>query len=251
MLQNHMFNVRNIMFCPDYFETKSQELSDEIMIPFHRFNDLMEEFEDEVLYITVRNKRCDLVYLATLGAPHEGDANVIYMPQWMMDALGLSEDVCGPVELERTDSVEIRMIPVVTRIVLRDPCIAADIRDAVEKAIVNLHSIQEGMEIPIWINDMEMLVYIQTVEPAALSRIVTGEVEFVLHSEPVVPPMIDTSDDEPCVSNVPSVPRASSLPSEHGWNDPTAPTAPTAPTTALVNDMTVEEIRQARLRRFQ
>ena len=184
MTTDLMFSAHNIFYCPDYLETKSQELCDEIMVPMHYFHKLMGEFDqEEVLYITVRNTVNTVTYLATMGVPHEGDPRIVYIPQWMMNALGVTESTAYCIELEKTNNAE--FIPIATKIVLRDPHIEVgidiDVCELVEKAMVNLHSIQQGIELPIWVLDMEVMVYIERVDPGSISRIIAGdvEVEFV------------------------------------------------------------------------
>jgi len=232
MQGTQMFCAHNIFYCSDYLETKSQELCDEIMVPMHYFHTLMSEFDqEEVLYITVRNTVNTLTYLATIGVPHEGDEHTVYMPQWMMDALGVTETTVECIELEKTSGVG--LIPVATKIVLREPAVEIDdsinVCELVEKAMVNLHSIQQGMELPIWVLDMEVSVYIERVEPGAVSRIIAGEVEVEFTATTnatatmnanAMPSPIYIPDDHLMEDSyaVPSVPRASSLPIVNAWD---------------------------------
>ena len=246
-----MFCAHNIFYCPDYLETKSQELCDEIMVPMHYFHTLIGEFNnEEVLYITVRNTVNTATYLATMGVPHESDPHTVYMPLWMMNALGVTDTTLGCIELEKTVGVE--FIPVATKIVLRDPQVEeVDVCELVENAMVNLHSIQQGVELPIWVEDMERMVYIERIEPGAVSRIIAGdvEVEFVMPSitpsitpsavPSAVPSAIDI-DSEPIIGripSVPSVPRASSLLIANAWD-------------YYEGEERQKYIREARLKRF-
>ena len=90
-------------------------------------------------------------------------------------------------------------MPVASNIIIKplDPlAFANDLIDCFEKALVNLHSIEEHITIPVQIDDgIVIFAYIEKVEPAPLARIVSGEVnvEF-LHDFAEIPmdlPMID------------------------------------------------------------
>ena len=178
MLPPGTFCARDIIFCPDYYETKSQELFDEIIVPTYCFNEMIEQFEDgEVLYITLYNMRNGKSYMVTLGSPHNDDPSVIFVPQWILDAMEYTE---GPVRMDVMDRMEVMDIPAARKIVIAPQDSYAfdiDLRECIERTIVNLHSIQEGCLLPFVDGDVVMVARIQKVEPMTISRIVMGEVE--------------------------------------------------------------------------
>ena len=177
-----MFIARNIIFYPGYSEDNIHELSDEIMIPSFHLNKLMDRFQDnEPLLITMTNIDTDLKSLVAIGQPHSYDKNTIFVPQWILDSIchsGISDNV---ITLEKTDATD---IPVATKITIKplDPvAFELDTSACFEKAMMNLHSIKKNSIIPIIIPELgsafTLYAHIEDVEPAALSRIVNGEVE--------------------------------------------------------------------------
>ena len=51
-----MFIARSLVFYPGYFDDNCQELSDEIILPSHTMNNLMERFDDgEMLYLNMKS----------------------------------------------------------------------------------------------------------------------------------------------------------------------------------------------------
>jgi hypothetical protein len=158
----------------------------------------MEDFEDEsVLYVTLTNTYNEKKYLVTLGAPHQQDEKMIFVPAWILDLLQYNPlEEMEYLTIEKTESIE---LPVAANIIIKplDPlAFANDLIDCFEKALVNLHSIEEHITIPVQLDDgIIIFAYIEKVEPAPLARIVSGEVnvEF-LHDFAEIPmdlPMID------------------------------------------------------------
>lgn len=191
-----MFTAKSLLFYPDDIQITG--LSDEIILPSAHFMELLETFHDEtVLYVTLTNPHNQLRYLATIGLSHDHDLNTVYMPLWIMDQMQLIEGD-NTIIVEKADVMD---LPVATRIVIKplEPFTGADLRSCVEEALMNLHSIQEGMTIPVCINESWIiLVYLETVEPAALSRIVSGEVdvEFMEEEEVDLPKPIALTAEE-------------------------------------------------------
>jgi hypothetical protein len=177
-----MFIARSLVFYPGYFDDNCQELSDEIILPSHTMNNLMERFDDgEMLYLNMTNIQINQSYLVAIGAAHTYDKNTIFAPQWILEQIGCT-GVCDTViQLTKADMSD---VPPVTKIIIKplDPlAFEVDTRECFEKMLMNLHSIKEGITIQFATaelgKDYKMYAYIDKVEPAAISRIVEGEVE--------------------------------------------------------------------------
>ena len=244
MQHNHMFKADDIMYCSEYFETKSQELSDEIIIPTYYFNELMEQFQDQdVLFVTLYNTQTHKSYMVTLGSAHNGDPSFIFIPQWILTILEYTD---GLIRVDIMNHLKQLNIPIATKITITPHDIYAfdiDIRQCVERTIMNLHSIQQDSVLPITHVDIELMIYIQSVEPAPMSRIVVGEVEVEFINMFNTPPQIPSPLEIPVESIVhdpsaPSVPRASSLPNIHTWD-------------SQEGEDLQRIIREARMKRFQ
>ena len=165
------------------------ELSDQIIVNHRVFNQLLQEFDNEsVLFMNLINKTTQVSYLVTLGSPHNDDENIVFIPEWIMDYLGCSYTSGPEFYLEKATMD----LPVANKI--RIKIINKDLLDGdmdvcpyFERALMNLHSIQEGLTLPIYMEECNenILAYIDTVEPVVCSRIVTGdvEVEFISITE--------------------------------------------------------------------
>ena len=241
MSSNIIFSARNILFCADYFESKEQSLIDEIIVPTYYFNELIEQFDNqEVLYINLYNIVNGKSYMVTLGMAHNSDPSIIFVPQWILDNIDYTD---GSIQIEVVniaDLMEGDITPIATKIIITPRDIYAfdiDIRNCVENALMNLHSIREGCVIPIIDGDVEILIYIQKVEPAPLSLIVTGEIEVEFVNEfskefskeqPIIPDIIPEQIGQlEQSSNIPlytpiyqpvTIPRASSIDIIQAWD---------------------------------
>jgi len=163
------------------------ELSDEIHLPLHAFRALVDAFEDEsVLFVRLIHgqKNC----MVTLGTPHQDGEDMIYVPQWLLDHLQYRDWTVPTLFVEKVIPEFIEDMPVATTIIIKplDPiAFDVDLIACFERALVNLHSIEEHMTIPVYLpygnEDIMTFAYIEQVEPAPLSRISQGEVhvEFV------------------------------------------------------------------------
>jgi len=173
-----MFIAQSLLYYHDYKE--EVELSDQIIVPLSLFHRLIREFENEsVLYVNLIHTEYNLHHLVTITAAHDDNAHTIYVPDWILDLLGRSEQ---PIfQIEKADVLD---LPVATNLIIKplDPSVFdIDLTTYVEQAFMNLHSIQQNITIPIQIMDHTVYLYIEQVEPAPLSRIVQGEVtvEFI------------------------------------------------------------------------
>lgn len=204
-----MFIAKSLTFYPDWNENYT-ELSDEIIIPSYHLNRFMENFEDnEMLYVNVTNTETNQSHLVAIGSPHNYDKNTIFIPQWICDIIGCSGSCDSVIIIEKATVTD---IPPATKIVIKplDP-VAFEIntQECFEQAFMNLHSIIQGITIPIPVSqlgkDYHMFAHIEKVEPNNLSRIVHGEVdvEFIndfIVSEPVKEPVeepVEESVEEP------------------------------------------------------
>jgi hypothetical protein len=173
-----MFIAQSLLYYHDYKE--EVELSDQIIVPLSLFHRLIREFEDEtVLYVNLIHTEYNLQHLVTITAAHDDNTHTIYVPDWILDLLGRSED-----PLYRIEKADVSDLPVATNLIIKplDPsAFAVDLTTCVEQAFMNLHSIQQNITIPIQIMDQTVYLYIEQVEPAPLSRIAQGEVtvEFI------------------------------------------------------------------------
>ena len=179
---NNMFIARSLTFYPGYFEDNCQELSDEIILPSYSLNKIIEHFDDnEMLYVNMINTQTGQQYLVAIGSSHTYDKNTIFAPQWILDLIGCTGCCDSVIEIQKADVYD---TPVATKIIIKplDPiAFELDTLDCFEKAFMNLHSIKEGITIPIPVpqlgKDYMMFAHIEAVEPEGLSRISNGEVD--------------------------------------------------------------------------
>jgi Ubiquitin fusion degradation protein UFD1 len=174
-----MFIARNLTFFPGS-EYDCQELSDEIIIPSYQVNKFMDRFRDnEPLILKLENTENNRHYIVAFGQGHTFDKNTIFVPQWILDILGHNGISDIAMKLTRIT----QDIPTASKIIIKplDPmAFEIDTIGCFEKALMNLHTIQENITIPIQVpelgKDYVMFAYIEKVEPASISRIIDGEV---------------------------------------------------------------------------
>lgn len=207
---NTLFVAKSTVFYPG-FVNNGQELSDEIIIPAYYLNMLMDRFEDdERLYINIINADTKKTYLVVIGTPHTYDKNTIYVPQWILDIIGCSQD--SIVRLQKAN-----IYPRATKICIKplDPmAFELDTLACFEKAFMNLHSITEGITVPITVpelgDDYVLFAHIEKVEPETTSLIIEGEVDVdfindfaseyeVPHSSNpvIIPPVVEAPVEAP------------------------------------------------------
>lgn len=250
-MNNTMFIARNLAFYPGYIEDNCQELSDEIILPSYAVNKLMESFDDnESLYITLTNTNTNLTYLVTIGSPHSYDKNTIFAPQWILELIGCNGICDSVITVKKADVSD---IPSATKIVIKplDPiAFELDTREFFEKALMNIHSIKEGITIPIPVpqlgKDYVTYAHIEKVEPAALSRIINSEVEvefineFQEEPEPQPPMTMDSNTLEELINNPIITPHTTPI---------LCPSAP--PIDEITREEQRKRVRESWLRRFQ
>jgi hypothetical protein len=239
-----VFTARSLVYYNEFIDSNSFELSDEIIIPAFYLTRLMDLYEDEsVLYIRITNVESGANYIATIGIPHSGDKTDVFIPQWILDILGGAGDDGLVVRIEKVDMYT---IPIATKIAIRpldSVAFDTDIIQCFEKAFRNLHSIREGVTVPVGVpefgEDFRMYAHIEHVEPAEVSRIVSGEVdvEFIREATETLSPMEATESLNPVGEAIsPSVAPEIVLPS---------------PGASLSPAERQQQIRESWLKRFQ
>ncbi len=171
------------------------ELSDQIIVNHRIFNQLMEEFGDEsVLFMNLVHKKSQVSYLVTLGSPHRQNENMVFIPEWIMDYMNCSNDSNSEFYVEKAEK-ELDIARKISIRIMDNEILNGDmdICGYFERALMNLHSIQEGLSLPIYMEEYgeNILAYIEKVEPSMCSRIVTGEVEveFISIAEESISPV--------------------------------------------------------------
>lgn len=200
-----MFRTRSLLFHPSIED--SLELSDQIILPVRAFHSLIEQYRDEtVLYANLIHTENNIQYLVTLSATHDMDEDLIFVPQWILDHIGATDESIFRVEKATED------LPIANHLILRpldDVSADLDLASYAERAMVNLHSIQENTTLPIYIEQQILYVYVQQVDPAPLSRIVQGEVtvEFLIE-RPEEVMEVPSVPEEPSVAPLAEEPSA-------------------------------------------
>ena len=220
-----MFISKSIILYPE-FENKeelSDELSDEIIIPSYHLNKMMKQYKDAtVLYATITNTDNNQSYLVTIGSPHNYDKNTIFVPQWILDIIGSNDSV---IKIKKAND-----IPVATKIIIKplDPvAFQIDTLSCFEKAFMNLHSIREGITVPIITEIGTIFAYIEKVEPAGISKI-NGDVN------------VDFINEFP--SDIPEIPE---IPSNQIISEPVEPVEP------LSAEERRKQVRESWAKRYQ
>ena len=110
----------------------------------------MERFDDgEMLYLDMTNTDTNKSVVVAIGSPHSLDKNTIFAPQWVLDLIGCTGCCNSVITLSKADVSE---IPVATKISIKplDPiAFELDTLACFEKAFMNLHSIKEGITLPV------------------------------------------------------------------------------------------------------
>jgi len=219
-----MFISKSIILYPE-FENK-EELSDEIIIPSYHLNKMMKQYKDAtVLYATITNTDNNQSYLVTIGSPHNYDKNTIFVPQWILDIIGSNDSV---IKIKKAND-----IPVATKIIIKplDPvAFQIDTLSCFEKAFMNLHSIREGITVPIITEIGTIFAYIEKVEPAGISKI-NGDVNVEFINE--------------FTSEIPSNQIISEL------VEPLEPAEPVEPVESISSEERRKQVRESWAKRYQ
>lgn len=202
----NIFIARSMTFYPDYYDTKTQSLSDQIIIPSHFLTRIIDRFDenDNVFLVKLQNTNNNQEVVVSIGIPHYYEKDTIYVPQWILDMIGCIGNCDTPVKLIMLDEE----LPLATSITIKplDPlAFKVDLVECFQKVLENVCTLQEGSTIPVLIPELgnyEYLAYIEKVEPAKISRTHSDDlnVEFLRdfeevesatqnpHSIPITPP---------------------------------------------------------------
>jgi hypothetical protein len=183
-----MFIARNLTYYPGILSENSQELSDEIIIPSYYLNRLFNQIDiGDPLLLTLTNLDKNISYTVSFGTPHNDDKNTIYVPQWILDIIDYNFDAGDMVTIKKANIDE---IPIINKIIIKplDPiAFEIDTVACFEGALLNLHTITEGITIPVNIPELgegfSIFAHIEKVEPAKISRIVHKEVGLEFNNE--------------------------------------------------------------------
>jgi hypothetical protein len=245
---SNTFIPKRLEFYPYYSGPyNNEELSDEIIIPSYYLNNLINNFNDnETLLVTITNIDNNTHYTVAIGSPHNEDRTIVFIPQWILEILGISDDSDTLIRIEKADT---NILPVATNITIRplDPvAFDIDIINCFERAMMNLHTVREGITIPVFVpeitDDYVIFASIEKVEPHILSRIISSEVnvEFINEFKDIVP----------LSSTPPLLPTP--LPNELSETDTTVEEVPVAP---AVQELSNEErrrlVRESWIKRYQ
>ena len=246
-----LFTARSLVYYNEFIDYNSFELSDEIIIPGFLLTRLMDLYEDEsVLYVRITNIETGANYIATIGTPHADDKTVVFVPQWILDIIGGDREGEDGL-LVRIEKVDMYTIPIATKIAIRpldSVAFDTDIIQCFEKAFRNLHSIHEGVMVPVGIPEFgehfRMYAHIERVEPADVSRIVNGEVDVEFLREETVSESLS-----PAVESL--SPAAESLSPSDTTASIETPATAAPPGTELTAEERQRQIRESWLKRFQ
>jgi hypothetical protein len=206
---------------------------------------LLDLYDDEsVLYIRIINDTSGESYIATIGTPHKDDKTVVYIPQWILDIL--SPGNTGDSLIVRIEKVDMYTMPIATKISIRpldSVAFESDIIQCFEKAFQNLHSIREGITVPVGIpefgEEFRMYAHIERIEPAEVSRIVHGEVDVEFIREESAEAKID-------LPSLPLIPTTTTL-----MKEPAPEIVLPSPGAGLTLAERQQQIRESWLKRFQ
>jgi hypothetical protein len=200
---NTFFIARNLLYYPGHIvNNESGELSDEVILPSYHLNNLMRTFDDDEssLCINMINTNTKQSYLVAIGSSHNYDKNTIFVPQWILDLIGCSGDCDTVIKITKAD---VRDIPVAKKITIKplDPiAFELDTLACFENALMNIHSIREGITLPVMIpqlgKDYTLFAHIEKVEPDGFARIVNGEVDVEFINDFVQDCLNNDDDDE-------------------------------------------------------
>jgi hypothetical protein len=182
-----MFIPRSLVFYPGYFKDNCNELSDQVILPSHFINHFIDRFytADDTLYLAylINTNTGDSV-VVSIGTPHFEDRDILFAPQWVLDAIKCSGNCDTPIKIEKVSKTE---FPLATRIVIKplDPlAFETNIVECFQNALMNMCVLQQGLTLPIIIPEFgnyEFLAYIEKVEPEmnSLSHSDELSVEFI------------------------------------------------------------------------
>ena len=204
-----LLTVHPLSFVP--ISTSHKEHGDEIIIPQRILQAWIERYPPGLpLLATVTNPDNEIVRTVCIGSGlpegvSQGTERCAYMPAWIMDHLGIQGGGVVSVTPVLTE------LPLATKLTIRPLDNAAyhtDLRAAVEAYLDMFHILEPNTTLSVPLEDLggyEVMVFIETVEPAAVVRL-GGEViiEFC-EPEGGIPELEPEPAPEPAPEPEPSV----------------------------------------------
>lgn len=203
-----MFIAKSLSYFPNesICSKDPMELNDEIIVPSYYLNNIMKNMDDnQMLCMNMINIANNQNYIVAIGAPHTYDKNTIYAPQWILDLIGCTSDD----DIIKLETVNMNDIPVLSKIIIKPLdhiAFEIDTTSCFEKALMNIHTIKEGITISVKSSELgieyDIFAYVEKVEPASICRISNGEVdvEFINEFEVPSPEVIPIPEVSPEVA---------------------------------------------------
>lgn len=176
------FKAFNYVFLPSV--THENQDNDEISIHRSVLSKWIEEYhypEGQSLLVNVTNHLTNISRVCCLGAPHVESQENVYLPNWIVNNLGLSEYSDNNETNWVTIEPFLEEIPSATKIYLKpldNAIYHIDIRECFEKALDKFHVLEKGSMLYVNIESLggyEVCAYVDNTEPADIVRI-GGEV---------------------------------------------------------------------------
>lgn len=181
----NIFIARSLHMYSEYYDSTSPSISNQIILPVHTLTDFMSKFNNTEQYFLVKliNTETKQVVIATIGTPHFDDRDTIYVPQWLLDAIGCTGECDTPVKILKLR----KRLPLASSITIKplDPMMfQVDLVKCFEKVLENITVLQEGLTIPVIIPELDnyqSIAYIEKVEPEKIVLSHDGDinVEFI------------------------------------------------------------------------
>ena len=243
-----LLTVHPLSFAP--ISSSHKEHGDEIIIPQRILQTWMDRYPPGLpLLATVTNPDNEIVRTVCIGSGlpegiSQGTERSVYMPAWIMDHLGVQGGGVLSITPVLTE------LPLATKLTIRPLDNAAyhtDLRAAVESYLDMFHILEPNTTLSVPLEDLggyEVMVFIETVEPAAVVRL-GGEViiEFC-EPEGGIPELEESGSPSPPAGKLEPAPAPEPEPIKYPSVNPIV-----TPAQPLSTDEK-ELIRQARLKKF-
>jgi hypothetical protein len=167
----------------------------------------------------------------------------VFAPNWILAQLGLSPDTEATVNLYPC----LEELPMATKITVQLELggLEMDVRQLLETHLDMFHVLEEGTVLTIQQEEGEVYAIVIAIEPAPQCRL-GGEVILDIVEDPTTPEHFISPDSSETETTPETVATTESTPETVA----TTEAATEATTTTATTTTTVEEIRQARIRRF-
>jgi hypothetical protein len=178
-----MFVARSIVYYNDY-EKYNLEHSDKIVIPAYFMSNYINSNEDLTsLLVRLYNVETGLDKIVCLGAPHNDDKCIVYVPRWILDSI-LYEPGGALKILPINNNIS---LPIATKIIIKssdDILFELDFMAELEKVFNNLTIVEKDMTIPVKLDAFGgyyIYITIDSIEPGARCKLGRGDlnIDFV------------------------------------------------------------------------